>query len=554
MKSLPPALALALALCFFSGCDEDDVATPDGQVTPADTGGAPKDGGAADALTGPWAQVFNWSPTADKRKTTAVKLTNITDASGKLTGKYVNAWNCTQDDKGKKINLDLGGMKISGIICTQKQTALPDSAGTYLQYNPPQSDISGKDTFAELMMYHHVNTFHDHLSKSFGLKHLDKKSLRAIVNLQGKVDLLPSWVGLPNAAFMPASSSDLLKQYGVDLLQGEDGIIFGYNNLMTPYANFAWDAGVIYHEYNHYAVGSALWRPAADKYGVDPTPKGLNEALADYMPCSFTGNTKMGEYALGSSARDLTRNLKCPDHIVGEEHRDGEVASGALWAARTVVGKDVLDKAIWKAVITFTASTTFSEAATAILDELKKSAPTKEAAVKKIFTDRGMLSCVRVRDHKDISGGGSYGPGFPGTASGVTGYSKWIPGYMQYKVKVLSTTKELTINYTPSSGGLMGVGSSKADVSVAFKRGGTPITYTYLSSGLLDTSDAEVTLKGADDGKGGYTLKLSGSCLTQGDLIYQFISNGSQSGSVSAVSVTQSATKTNTTDNYTKCL
>ena len=546
------ARALVLVLVFLPACDEETSPALDGQVTKPDADNTAKDGGAADALTGPWANVFLWSPTADNRKTTPVKLTNITDPSGKLTGKYVTTWGCVQDENGQKINLDLGGMKISGIICTQKQTALPDKAGTYLQYTPPSSDISGKDTFSEVMMYHHVNTFHDHLSKSFGLKHLDNKSLLAITNLQGKADLLPGWVGLPNAAFIPASSSDILKQYGIDLLKGKDGIIFGYNNLMSPYANFSFDAGVIYHEYNHYAVGSALWRPAADKYGVDPTPKGLNEALADYMPCSFTGKSKMGDYALGNSARDLTRDLKCPDHIVGEEHRDGEVASGALWAARTAVGKDLLDKAIWKAVITFTASTTFNEAATAILDEVKKADPTKEASVKKIFTDRGLLGCVRVRDHKDISGS-SYGPGFPGTASGVSGYSKWIPGYLQYRVKVAVTTKELTINYRPVSGGTMGVGGSTADVSVAFKRGSTPITYTYKSSGLFDAHDADVTLKGADDGKSGYTIKLSGSCLTQGDLIYQFISNGSQSGSVQAVTVTQSATKTNTADNYTSC-
>ncbi len=545
-------LCLSLSLALSCSDDPADL-LPDGPLTVWD-GGFPDNGTGPDAaLTGPWASVFKWSPTAENRKTTQVKLTNITDPAGKLTGKYVNAWNCIQDEKGQKINLDLGGMKISGIICTQKQIAVPDKDGTYLAHKPPSSDISGKDAFAEVMMYHHVNTFHDHLSKTFALSHLDKQSLLAIVNLQGKANILPGWVGLPNAAFIPKSSSSLLKQFGVDLLKGKDGIVFGYNNLMSPYANFAWDAGVIYHEYTHYAIGNALWRPAADKYGVDPTPKGLNEAMADYMPCSFTGNSKMGEYALGNSARDLTRNVKCPDHIVGEEHVDGEVASAALWAARGVLGKDILDKAIWKAAITFTMSTNFDEASAAILDEVKKLAPTKHDAVKKIFVDRGFLGCVRVRTHKDLTGS-RRGPGYPGTSSGVTAYAGlgWIPGYLQYRIKVLDTTKELTITYRPESGGMMGVGGTKGDVSVALKRGGQPITYTF-KSGTLSAQDYDQVLKGGDDGKGGYKLVLSGKCLTKGDLIYQFINNGAQAGHVSSLSVTQSPTKTNTTDNYVTC-
>ena len=229
------------------------------------------------------------------------------------------------------------------------------------------------------------------------------------------------------------------------------------------------------------------------------------------------------------------------------------MASAALWAARAVVGKDILDKAIWKAIITFTMSTTFDEAATSILDELKKVAPSKEAQVKKIFQDRGFLGCVRVRDHKDISGAGR-GPGYPGTSSGISAFAGlgWVPGFLQYKVKVAATTKELTITYRPVSGGMFGVGGTKGDVSIALKKGSTPIAYTYKSS-VLDTKDYDMVLKGVDDGNGGYKLIISGSCLAAGDLIYQYINNGAQDGTISAVTITQSATKTNTTDNYVTC-
>ena len=106
----------------------------------------------------------------------------------------------------------------------------------------------------------------------------------------------------------------------------------------------AYDATVIYHEYTHAALGAdRLWGTPRDLYGLNPTPHALNEGLADYLPCSFVDNMKMGTYALGSlgAARDLTRVFKCPDHIVGEPHQDGEVASTVLWAMREIVGAEV---------------------------------------------------------------------------------------------------------------------------------------------------------------------------------------------------------------------
>ena len=557
MRRLCFALTISAALALSPACS-DTPASEDGAPPKGDAGdaGVPPDTLAPDS-PGPMANVYKVSPTVDKKKTSKVKLTNITDATGKLIGKWTNVYNCMPDDKGKQVTINIGIGPISGIICTLKRTALPGKDGSYLQIKPPAKDIVGNDAFAEIMMYHHVNSFHDHLVSSFGLKHLNK-SLQSVVNLQGKV--FGSWMGLPNAMFMPKESQQLLKQWGIDMFKDEDVIAFGFNNIMPTMGqvNFAYDASVIYHEYVHYSIGKALWMPAKDKYGLDPTPKGLNEALADYFPSSYLNNPMLGAYALGSSARDLTRDLRCPGHIVGEEHRDGEVASGALWAARKLLTAKVADKAYWNAIITFQPTTNFDTAAKAFLDELKKAnvpAATLDT-VKKLWETRGFLGCVRLVTHKDYSGSATLGPGYGGSSTSPSDFASGVPGYMQYKLEIKDTTKEITIEYVPMSGGMLGGGGALGDASVALKSGDKPILWDYTTGKAKN--DALMTLKGAQvkDTNGnptGYKLVLSGDCVKKGYVVYQFINHGTAGGGMTKVKIPQSATKTNTTDNFTGC-
>ena len=549
-------LCCVAALLLAPACS-DTLATED-SAPPQGDGGVTKDTLKPDS-PGPMANVYKVNPIVDKKETSKVKLAHITGAKGNLTGKWADVYNCMPEKGGKKLSLDFSGIKFTGTMCTLKQTALPGKDGTYLHITLPKVDTAGNDAFAEIMMYHHVTTFHDHLRNSFGLKHLDKQSLKSVVNLQGYVDMFQKWVGLPNAAFMPKESTQLLKQYGIEMFKDSDTIVFGYNNLMPTMGsvNFSYDASVIYHEYTHYTIGSALWMPAKDKYGLDPTPRGLNEALADYFPSSYLSDPKLGAYALGTSARDLTRDLRCPAHIVGEEHRDGEVASGALWAARKLLTAKVADKAYWNAIITFTATTNFDQAATAFLDELKKVAPADQvAAVKKLWQQRGFLGCVRVMKHKDYSGTATYGPGFGGSSTAPSDFVSGVPGYIQYKLDVADTTKEITVEYVPMSGGMFGVGGGLGDVSVALKTGDKPIVWEYTTGKAVN--DSQKTLKGATvkDTTGnptGYKLVLSGDCVKKGTLVYQFINNAAGAGGMSKVKISQSATKTNTTDNFTGC-
>ncbi len=555
-----PLMAMALCAALLGSACTDTPAAEDGAPAKGDAGTPPADALKPDS-TGPLANIYKVNPTVDKKTTSKVKLAHVSGAKGNLTGKWADVWNCMPAKGGKKLSLDFTGMKFTGTLCTLKQTALPGKDGTYLQIKPPKVDTVGNDAFAEVMMYHHVTTFHDHLRNTFGLKHLDKQSLKSVVNLQGFVDMFGKWVGLPNAAFMPKESTQLLKQYGIELFKDSDTIVFGYNNLMPTMGsvNFSYDASVIYHEYTHYAIGKALWTPAKDKYGLDPTPKGLNEALADYFPSSFLNDPKLGAYALGTSARDLTRDLRCPGHIVGEEHRDGEIASGALWAVRKLLTAKVADAAYWKAIVTFTASTNFDTAAKAFLDELKKAKVPQDRLdkVKKLWETRGFLGCIRLKDHKDYAGSATLGPGFGGSSNAPSDFANGVPGYVQYKLEVKDTTKEITVEYVPMSGGMMGMGGALGDVSVLLKTGEKPILWDYATGKAVN--DAKKTIKGAvvKDTKGnatGFKLVFSGDCVKKGYLVYQFLNHSTGAGGMTKVKITQSATKTNKTDNFTGCV
>jgi hypothetical protein len=544
-----------LVILLLGACDNAAAPVEDTGAGLPDSGPAVEAGGADKGLeAGPWANVYKQNPTVDNKTTTKVQLANLTGTKRELTGKWADVYNCLPEESGTTMTIPIVG---AGQLCTVEKTAVAGTDKSYLHIKPPSSDVAGDDAFAEVMMYHHINTIHDHYSKSFGLTHIDKK-LRAIVNLQGKADLLGDvWVGVPNAAYVPKESSDYYKTLGIDLGNGEEVIVFGLNNYLPaaffPQVNFSYDAAVIYHEYTHFTVGDALWAPAKDSYGLDPSPRGLNEALADYLPSSFLGNSTMGSYALGDQSRDLTRFFKCPDHIIGEEHNDGEIASGALWSARAIAGAKVLDKAIMNALLTFHTDTTFEVAAKAILAELKKSAPTVEASVQKVFEKHGMMGCTRLVAHKDYTAGlMGYSPGYAGTSSAPSDFSSsGAPAFLQHKLAVLDGTKEITIEYAPVSGALYGFGGSRGDVSVALQQGSDPITWAYTTGKAVST--AKVVLKGAASGTAGYKLVLSGDCIAKGDLVFQFINNGTADGSLTSVKVTQSTTVTNTTDNFTGC-
>lgn len=553
-----PKHSSTILLCFFlaAGCSDSTPIANNG-----DDGGVARDTGSASDTTPladgeiaavdgpPLANIYPVNPLEDNQITSQVELKYLNDAEGYLTGLYANTYNCLNNDKGDKISVDFGGLAFTGRMCEVVKVAKKGADGSYLHISP-STDIDPDDAFAEVMMYHHVTMAHDLFKERLGLTHMDKP-LRSIVNLQAFVDLMNNWMGMVNAAFIPAQTGNVFSSFGVDLTKGEDAIIF----IQGPDRDTAYDATVIYHEYTHAMIGMALQGKATTKYGIDPSPGGLNEGLADYFAASFTGNSTVGGYALGgvNGQRDLKRDFSCPDHVIGEVHQDGEIAGGTLWDYRELVGPDIADKTVANAVLTFTATTNFEIAAEAILDELKQLAPDKEVAARKLFEDRGMIGCVPLIDVTTSVPIDKIPPQYPGTATLTTQFKDGAPGYTQYRVKIAATTKELTIEYTPgeAGGGLIpGMPTAKGNVWVAVKSGSEPITYDY-SSGT-GVGDYQAVLQGTDVGAA-VKLTVSGNCLAEGDLVFQFITKSLYDGDLGAVKIAQSDTVTNAAPNFDLC-
>jgi hypothetical protein len=135
----------------------------------------------------------------------------------------------------------------------------------------------------------------------------------------------------------------------------------------------------------------------------------------------------------------------------------------------------------------------------------------------------------------------AYSPVIEGTHYAPAIFSDGVPAYVQYRISLAETTRQVTIEYTPAIDGMSGIGAQRGDVAVALRTGSEPITYDYSTGKAVST--AQLTKKGEPEGSIGYKLTLSGSCIDKargGDLVFQFINHGTQTGLITMVKVTQS--------------
>jgi hypothetical protein len=294
------------------------------------------------------------------------------------------------------------------------------------------------DTFAEVMMYHHVNQAHDFFN---GLGYFNDnpsngidRSMRATVNYRAF-----STGYFDNAYYSPpANSGD----------QGE--IVFGQGEA----TDFTYDSSVIYHEYTHAVVDGTsgyLNYCVNDIYGSDCTQGGLNEGTADYFSATLRGDPAIAAYSIGEWVPEYARNLtdanRCPDDLYGEEHEDGKIWGGGLWDVRTAIaGADtksanaVIDPIILAAISTPLSgdesdTSAFAQAA-AILQTDARAAATagtlsssQLTAIDNALSKRGLLDCGRfVPLSPGVSKYGAF--------STATALQSAAPSGLQYVVQV----------------------------------------------------------------------------------------------------------------------
>jgi hypothetical protein len=112
----------------------------------------------------------------------------------------------------------------------------------------------------------------------------------------------------------------------------------------------ATDTDVIFRAYAHHALSSVF--PIGDMKSVDSA---IESGLADYFPCSFSNDSRLGEASVAVFHKPYLRNLdnrRSFKEIAApntEVHDAGEVWGGAFWAIRGIVSQEQADRLLFSA-------------------------------------------------------------------------------------------------------------------------------------------------------------------------------------------------------------
>lgn len=524
----PIAVAFMAAASLFAACDDsssggdppvvldgevdatvDDMAAPDMAVIEPDMAAVEPDMAVVEPdmaidmelprviLDAPEALLYLNDPVTDDGLLSRVVLGDITGDNGRLTSPWVEVFNCLNEPGG--ISAMPMGLPFTISLCHEVQVARPGPEGHYDHIAPPVAATDPNDSFAEIMMFHHVNRVHDYFKDTHGFTGLDY-ALPALVNVQFQLDPpLPipglvidrdGWVQFDNAAYFPRESWELFaSQFGLPP-RDSDTIIF-----FQGAVDFAYDARVIYHEYTHAVVGTGrLQVPAVpDEYGLDNSSPSMNEGLADYFAATLADDSVIGAYVgsalgLGGALRDLADVRRCPEDTIDEIHAHGLLIGSTMWAVRTAIGAELTDRIVFAALEQFTPQTTHAEASALMLAEADAIDAGVAAQVRAVFAEHGFGGCERSRPFDRFVAAESRDR-IPHTVEGLasigfTGFEELgVPGYKQFHVIADPAAPAVRLSWTvASSGGLGGLfgggGGGDPALEIALRRG-SPVRFEY---------------------------------------------------------------------------
>jgi hypothetical protein len=259
-----------------------------------------------------------------------------------------------------------------------------------------------------------------------------------------------------------------------------------------------------------------------DSQGLNNLPGALNEAYADYFAGTLANESVIGNYALndvepmtvcgfplgaggGNLARDMTAERTCPEDLTAEVHADGEIFASALWAIRSAIGPDKADGVIMGALVGFSQTTGFSQAADATIARAKSDLDAADAAmVEQVLTDRGLVGCKRVVAPNTVGARG-IPLRFEGSDSfALNPFGDFVPGYLQFQVELPPGVTEIKVAV---------FAQGDLNIEAAWKPGDQEIVY---SAPFAPGSDAFVTKPFESGGGNQWTTRLSGTCLSGG--------------------------------------
>ena len=330
-----------------------------------------------------------------------VTLSELPAAATRLSGPDVRAWSCIDENQC----VDSGGF---GFFhwCEPGPRARTNTAGNFMNIDPPADLLSARDLYAELMAYFQTNkavvAYRALIGDDF---QLDGAPVTAVANLRwpgascdgpGEAPPGSTLMALDNAFFAPP---------GFSFIPGVDGAAIAMGQGTA--ADFAYDGDVIYHEIGHgvvYTLAPDLGYALPHQHGIDTTPGGLVEGLPDYLSSFITGEPALGEFVgkelvpEAGVIRNLDNDRRCPDSLAGEAHFDGEIIGGALWEVRAGLAADddrvAMDRAVMTAIDAMGSDTNFAAFQELVVAELEVAlgGPAAEEAAA-VFAARGLADC-----------------------------------------------------------------------------------------------------------------------------------------------------------------
>jgi len=268
--------------------------------------------------------------------------------------------------------------------------ASPDIRGHFL-FGPDLAPYSFHDPFAEVNAYHNISAISRWARESFGWN--------------GEFDG-HTWiwvkVGLAvyNAYFFQGSG-DIPPQ-----------ITFGQDTI-----DFAYDADVAFHEFGH-AINRSSWSHPwyfADRFGMDTSPFGIEEGLADIWAETHAGDPVMNAYV--TRARTADNDLTCPADLHAEGHMEARIVSGFGWDVRERVGREAWDHTVYRALLLLEPQAAFDDLVHALLLAAEDLAAEGEVAIPEEMSAvlleeaeaRGLLSSACIDRFVPLPEGEPYG-------------------------------------------------------------------------------------------------------------------------------------------------
>lgn len=274
--------------------------------------------------------------------------------------------------------------------------------------------------------------------------------------------------------------------------------------------DFAYDGTIVFHEFTHAVVHSmapGLLSQYRDSYGSHAEPGAMNEGWSDYFSSTYRDDPVIGVYGAAgivggeTGLRNATNEKKCPDDINGRVHDDSEPWTASLWEIREAVLEDsgpagvlVLDRALLSTMAESTNDEGFNSQAERVIDELETVFdPGIAELARTVFTERGILNCVRVWDLATATDDGvdvNIKPVMSIAGPDEVGISNVAPAVLQMRVEVPPGSTGFSMRWTESAGGVASQftgGGEPPILLVLVHESENPVEWRYEGDGSVAT-------------------------------------------------------------------